>query len=130
MRRNENGSFFFLHGFFRVDPGEWVGHRGVVVGHEFSELRFEVGYRSEVSTPQKLSMNDTEDDLDLIEPRTVFWKIDETDPMSDVRQERLSRGQDFRIPRSLFFRDRRVRRIDRPPISRGFRTCAYSGSPP
>ena len=84
MRRDENGPFFFLHGFSRVGPSEGVGHRCVVVGDEFSDLQFERRHTGEVSAPQKLSMNDTENDLDLIEPRTVFWKVDETDPMSDV----------------------------------------------
>ncbi len=103
MRRDENWSFFFLHGFSRVCPCEWMGHRGVVVGHEFSELRFEVGHTVEVSAPQELSMNDTEDDLDLIEPRAVFWKVDEADPMGEVRQERLSRGHRFQDTAIAFF---------------------------
>lgn len=84
MRCDEFGSAFLLHRSSGVGPCEWMGHRGVVIGHEFSELRFEVGDRGEVSASQTFSMNDTEYDLDLIEPRAVFRKVDKTDSMADV----------------------------------------------
>ena len=85
MRRDELRSAFLLHWFSGVGPGEGVGHRGVVIGHELAEFRFEVGHRGKVSAPQALAMNDPEDNLDLIEPRAVFREVDKTDSMPGVR---------------------------------------------
>ena len=44
MWRDKCGPSLFLRWFSGVGPFEWVGHCGVVVGHEFSKLRFEVGH--------------------------------------------------------------------------------------
>ncbi len=65
----------------RVCPIEWLGHRLVVVGHEFSELRFEIGHGCEISTAYQFSVDDTEDHLDLIEPRTMLGEVDKADAM-------------------------------------------------
>lgn len=92
MWRDEFCSSVFLQWLAGVGPVEGVGHRAVVIIHELPELRFKVGHRGEVSPAQTLSMNDTEDDLNLIEPRTVFRKVDKTDSMTAVRQELLACG--------------------------------------
>ncbi len=68
MRRDEFWSALLLQWFSSVGPVEGMCHCGVVIGHEFSELRFEVIHGGEVSTPQAFSMNQTEHDLNLIEP--------------------------------------------------------------
>jgi hypothetical protein len=125
MRRDELGAAFFLDRLSGVGPGEGMGHCGVVIGHELSELRFQVGHREKISAAQKLSMNDPENDLNLIEPRTVFRKVDKADSMLEVRQERLSRGHGFEDAADVFFPTRRARHIERPSRSRGFLTCAY-----
>ena len=31
--------------------------------------------------------SDAEEDLNLVEPRAVFWQVDEADPVADVREE-------------------------------------------
>lgn len=92
MWRDKFGSTAFLQWLAGVGPVEGVGHRAVVIGHELAELRFKVSHRGEVSPAQALSMNDTEDDFNLIEPRAVFWKEDKPDSMADVRQELLACG--------------------------------------
>ena len=69
MGRDENWSFFFLHWFSRIGPCEWMGHGRVVICHEHFELRFKVGNRRKVSTPQELSVNDTKDDVSDRTPR-------------------------------------------------------------
>lgn len=68
MGRHECGSVSFLNRLSGVGPREWMSHRGVVVRDELSELRFKVCHRGEISAAQTLSLNDAEDDLNLIEP--------------------------------------------------------------
>ena len=75
----------FLNWFSSIGPCEWVSHGLVVVGHEFSELRFEVRDGREISPAYQFSMDDTKDDLNLIEPRTVLGKVDEANSMCGVR---------------------------------------------
>ena len=125
MRRDEFKPAFLLDRFSSVGPFEGVGHRGVVIGHERSEFRFEVGHRGKVSTPQTLAMYDPEDDLNLIEPRAVFRQVDKTDSMPDVRQKLLPRRHGFQDAAIFFYPARRAGRIVRPPISRGFPRHAY-----
>ncbi len=78
-------------------------HCGVVIGHELSELRFEVIDRSEVSASQTLSMDNTEHNLNLIEPRAVFRKVDKTDSVGRVREEFLSSDHGFQNAVTAFF---------------------------
>lgn len=125
MWRDEFLPSVFLRWFSVVSPGERMSHRFVVIGHERSELRFEVGHRDEVSSPHHLAVNDAEDDFNLIEPRTVSGQIDEPNSVRDVRQELLAGGHGFQDAANFFFPDRRRGRIGRPPIARDFPTCAY-----
>src|SRR5947208_6928637 len=103
MRRDELEAAYFLDRLSGVGPCEGMGHRGIVICHELSKLRFQVGHREKMSAPQKLSMNDPENDLNLIEPRTVFRKVHKSDSMLEVRQERLSRGHGFEDAADVFF---------------------------
>ena len=103
MRRDKFWSTLLLQWFSSVGPVEGMCHCGVVIGHELSELRFEVTYRSEVSAPQALSMNNTEHDLNLIEPRAVFRKVDKTDSVTWVREEFLSSEHGFQNAVTAFF---------------------------
>ena len=84
MRRDEPGSARLLERLAGVGPVEGVGHRRVVVGDKLSELRFEVGHRGEVAATQAFSVGDAKEDLDLIEPRTVFRQVDKADPVTGV----------------------------------------------
>src|ERR1035438_10490496 len=103
MWRDEFWTAALLQWFSSVCPVEWMSHRDVVIDHELPKLRFEVRYRGEVSAPQALSMNDTEHDLNLIEPRAVFWKVDKTDSMAQVREELLSGDHGFQNAVTAFF---------------------------
>ena len=85
MWRDECFPLLLLCRFSGVGPCEGVSHRRVVIGDERSEFRFEVGDRGEVSSAHHLAVNDTEDDFNLIEPRTVFGQIDEPNSMRGVR---------------------------------------------
>ena len=69
---DEVGATAFLEGLAGVGPVEGVGHRGVVVGDELSELGLEFGHRREVAPAQALALQDAEEDFDLIEPGTVL----------------------------------------------------------
>jgi len=53
-----------------------MSHRRVVVSDELPDLRFQVGHGGKASAAQTLSSNDAEDDLDLIEPGSMFRKVD------------------------------------------------------
>lgn len=81
---DEARAALLLHRLAGVGPGEGVGHRGVVVVHEFPQLRFQVCHRREVSASQELPVDDPEHDLDLVEPRTVLRQVDEADPVGGV----------------------------------------------
>lgn len=85
VRSDEARSAMLLHGLPGVGPGKRVSHRSVVVIHKLPQLRFQVLYRLEVSAPQKLPVDDPEDDFDLVEPRTVLREVDEADPVAGVR---------------------------------------------
>jgi hypothetical protein len=85
VRCDEARAALLLHRLAGVGPGEGVGHRDVVVVHEFPQLRFQVHYRREVSSPHQLPVDDPEHDLNLVEPRTVLREIDEADPVGGVQ---------------------------------------------
>ena len=85
MRRDEFLLSLFLNWFSGIGPCEWVSHGLVVVCHELSKLRFEVRNGGENSAADQFSVNDTKDDLNLIEPRTVLGKVDEANSMCGVR---------------------------------------------
>ena len=85
MRRDEFLLSLFLSWFSGIGPCECVRHCLVVVCHELSELRFEVGDGREISPAHQFAVNDTKDDLNLIEPRTVLGKVDEANSMCGVR---------------------------------------------
>ena len=125
MWSHEARATLFLHRLSCVGPSERVGHRVVVVVHEFPQLLLQVGNRREVSAPQELSMDNPEDDLDLVEPRTVLRQVDEADPMGNIREELLARGHRFEDATDLFFfPNPRSSRSVPQQTSPGFPTCA------
>ena len=65
---DEMGAVAFLERLARVSPIEGVGHGRVVVDDELSELGFEGGHRGKVAAAQALSLEDAEEDFDLVEP--------------------------------------------------------------
>ena len=67
-----------------VGPVEGMGHRWVVVADEVGELIAEFWHRCEAAAAQAFSMNDAEDDLNLVEPRTVFREVDEPKAMARI----------------------------------------------
>ena len=85
MRRDEFLLSLFLSWFSGIGPCERVSHGQIVVFHELTELRFEVGDGREISPAHQFSVNDTKDDFNLIEPRTVLGKVDEANSMCGVR---------------------------------------------
>ena len=91
MGWDEGGAASFPYWPSCVSPRERVSHRGVVVRDELPELRFKVGHRDKISATQTLSLDDAEYDLNLIEPRAVFRKVDKANSMSEVREELPSR---------------------------------------
>ncbi len=100
--RNEMGAAFLLEGFAGVGPVEGMGHGLVVVGDERSDLELEVRHRREVPAAQAFSMEDAEEDLDLVEPRAVFGQVDEADPVVDVREKLASRRHGFENAADVF----------------------------
>ena len=85
------GSASLLEGFAGVCPVEGMGHGRIVVGDELSDLEFEFGHGGEVPAAQAFSLEDAQEDLDLVEPRAVFGQVDEADSVGDVREELATR---------------------------------------
>ena len=75
--------------FFRRASGVGPVHRlgdGVVeVVHETFEFLDQVDFRCKASTPHHATVDDSENDFNLVEPRTMFWDVDETNAMTYVR---------------------------------------------
>src|SRR5271165_6356431 len=78
-------------------------HRGVVIAHEFSQLRLQIRYRCEVSPTQELPMDYPKYDLDLVKPRTVLRQVDKANPMVDIREELLAGRHRFQDTSGVFF---------------------------
>ena len=64
-----------------------MGHREIVVFDKAFNLVCQMGHRSEAASTQEFSLEHSEDDLDLIEPRTMFWQVDEVDAVAGIREE-------------------------------------------
>jgi hypothetical protein len=58
--------------FAGVGPLERMGHPSAIVFDEQSQLLFQIGNGLEVSAAHQLSIDDAEDDFDLVEPGAVF----------------------------------------------------------
>src|ERR1700682_646418 len=101
--RDEVRPAVFLQRFAGIGPVEWVGHRGVVVDDELSKLRLEFEHRGEIAAAEALALEDTEKDFDLVEPRTVFRQVNETDAVAGVREELAPSGHRFQDPAHVFF---------------------------
>ena len=73
--------------FAEVGPLEGLGHGAVEIGDEVQHLVPEVGDGSEVATPQQLTDQDTEPDLDLIQPRRMLGRVVKDDLVGWIGQE-------------------------------------------
>ena len=73
MGWNEKRTAFLFKRFPSVGPVERMCHCRVVVGNELPDLSLQIVDRLEVSTTQTFALNDAENDLNLIEPGTMFW---------------------------------------------------------
>ena len=109
------GAAFLLEGFAGVGPVEGMCHGRVVVGDELSDLGFECGHRGEVPAAEAFSLEDAEEDLDLVEPRAVFGQVDEADPVADVREELAPCRHGFEDAAKVFFPENPRRRTLRQP---------------
>ena len=100
---DEVGAAFFLEGFAGVGPVERMGHGRVGLGDELLELGLPCGHRGDVAAAQALSLEDAEEDFDLVEPRAVFGQVDEADAVSDIREEFTPRGHRLQASARVFF---------------------------
>src|SRR3954447_22889474 len=97
------GAASLLEGLAGVGPIEGMSHGRVVVDDELSELGLEVGHRGEGAAAQALSSEDAQEDLDLVEPRTVLRQVHEADAVADVREELAPRRHRFEDAANVFF---------------------------
>ena len=97
------GAAFLLEGFAGVGPVERMGHGRVVVGDELTNLGLEFEHRGEACATQAFSVEDAEEDLDLVEPRTMFGQVDEADAVVDVREKFSPRLHRFEDAANVFF---------------------------
>ena len=117
MGRAEFGCTGLGQRFARKGPFEGVGIRAIVVLQEQFQVPFQVGKRDEIAAAHDLSHHDSENDLDLIQPGTVFRKVDKPDAMAQIRQKLATarlRFQDTRFP--FFFPRADLARRSPPPI--------------
>ena len=89
---DEGCSFGFLEWLAGVRPMERVGHRFVVVGDEVRQLFVQRVHRDEAAAAQAFAVDDSEDDLDLVEPGTVFRQIDEPNAMAGIGEKFTAAG--------------------------------------
>src|SRR5277367_3579401 len=78
-----------LEGASRVGPLEWLGEDLVEVIDKRQQFPAEIVHRRETAATDDLAHNHPKHDLDLIEPRTVFGRVHETDAMALLGQELL-----------------------------------------
>src|SRR5205085_5946542 len=78
-----------LKGTSGVSPIERPGEDLVEILQEGLQLALEVLDGGEVAPADHLAHDDTEDDLDLVEPRGVLGQVHEADSMTQVGQELL-----------------------------------------
>lgn len=71
---------------------EWVGHRVIVVHDEVPQLVVQFRHRGEAATTQAFAMDDSEDNLDLVEPGTVFRQVDEPNAMAGMGEKLTATG--------------------------------------
>ena len=76
-----------VHGLTGVGPVERVRHRVVVVLDELPQLRLKVTHRGEVAAADRFAIDHSEHRFNLVQPRTVFGRIDKADAMLLRRQE-------------------------------------------
>ncbi len=92
VRRSEGCSFRLVERLASVSPAEGMGHRLIVVADEVGELIIEFSHRCKAAPAQAFSLNDTEDGLYLVEPRTVLGEVDEPNAMPRIGEELATTG--------------------------------------
>ena len=65
--------------FPEVGPLEWLGHGAIEIGDEVQHLVLEIVGGSEVASPQQLTDQDTQPQLDLIQPGRMLRRVVEDD---------------------------------------------------
>lgn len=92
-----------LLGLSIICPVERVSHGLVVVSNEPAQLVNQIINGFEVASANNFSHHDAEKRLDLIEPRTMFGKIHEPNPMRRIGQKRATRRLIFQNTVLAFF---------------------------
>lgn len=80
------GATFLMEGFAGVGPAEGMRYCIVLACDQITNFGLEFGHRSEAGPTQAFSVEDAAEDLELVEPRTVFGKVDEADPVVSIRE--------------------------------------------
>ena len=94
----------------RVGPVHWFGDRLVEVVDETLQLFHQVHFGSEAAAAHDSSVDDPEDNLDLIQPGTVLGDVDKPNAMSGVQKEGSTRGHGFQ--NAMLFSDAQCLRIN------------------
>ena len=92
MRRDEGRSCGFFEWLAGVGPVAGMGHHWVVVADEVGELILEFAHRCEAAASLAFALADAEDDLNLVEPRTVFREVDEPNAMARLGKKFAATG--------------------------------------
>ena len=74
-----------------IGPPEGLGHRAIEILDKSQHFRLEISYRRKSSTLEQLTRQNTEPNLDLVEPGGMLGRIDKANTMIGVLQERLAR---------------------------------------
>ena len=90
--RDERCPLGFLERLAGVGPLEWVGHGVVVVRDEVPQLVVQFVHRGEAAAAEAFAMDDSEDDLDLVEPGAVFRQVDEPNAMVGIGEKFTAAG--------------------------------------
>ena len=90
-----------LQRFALISPFEGFSHRAIEVIDEFKDAGFELSFADEIGSSEQLTNQDTEPNLDLIEPGTMLGGEVKHNFMTGVTQElrsRLHRLENARFP--------------------------------
>lgn len=91
------------HGFSGVGPFEWMRQSSVEVREECEQFILKVGHGDEVPASHDLSHHNSEDHLDLVQPRTVLGKVYEPNAMAGIGQELATSGLGLEHSVATFF---------------------------
>ena len=75
-----------------VSPVHGFGNCLVEILHESLEFLDQVELGTEAASSHHATIDDAENDFDLVEPRTVFREVHKTDAMARIGKKRSARG--------------------------------------